>query len=74
MTRSLKLRTGYGHGDRALHGALGGSMHDGDILFYGECHCFGIKQNPFFCIKNVKPLGADHVKKILSNTSSMAQI
>ena len=47
MTRSLKLRTGYGHHDRG-HGALGDSMHDGGISFYGECHCFGIKQNPFF--------------------------
>ena len=61
MTRSLKLRTGYGHPgrDRALHGALGDSMHDGGISFYGDCNCFGIKQNPFFFIKNVKPLGAN---------------
>ena len=59
MTRSLKLRTAYGQCSRALHGALGNSMHDGDISFHGECHCFGIKQNPFFFIKNVKLLGAD---------------
>ena len=53
MTRSLKLRTAYGQCSRALHGALGNSMHDGDIsLILWGMPLFWNKAKPiFFALK-----------------------